>query len=430
MTDTTNPNLRSFIEVSPDSDFPIQNLPYGVCRRAGCCDDAPFIVTAIGECVLNLARLEEYGYFDSTSLVGKTIFAQPTLNEFMSLGATAWHEARAVISNLLRNDNPILRDNADLKEAVLYRRDEVEMVLPVDIGDYTDFYSSREHATNVGIMFRGTQNALMPNWLELPVGYHGRTSSIVVSGTDIIRPSGQTKDDNAERPSFGPCKQFDFELEIGAFIGTGNPLSEPIPVEKAEQHLFGLALVNDWSARDIQRWEYVPLGPFLAKNFATSISPWIVPMEALEPFRCEGPEQKPVPLPYLQSKGNPTYDIELEVTLQSEKMSKPQRISLSNFKYLYWNLAQQIAHHTITGCNLRTGDMLASGTISGATKESRGSMLELAWKGTEPITLSSGKTRTFIEDGDRITIRGWSQGNGYRIGFGEVTGKLLPAKKI
>jgi fumarylacetoacetase len=306
--------------------------------------------------------------------------------------------------------------------------DNVVMYLPVEIGDYTDFYSSKEHATNVGIMFRGKENALMPNWVYLPVAYHGRASSIVLSGTEIRRPKGQTKLDTEKRPSFSPCKQLDFELEAGFFLSSGNMLGEPIPVNKAFDHIFGMVLVNDWSARDIQKWEYVPLGPFLAKNFATSISPWVVTMEALEPFRTKGPSQDPEPLPYLQIKEESAYDIKLEVFIETEKSKKPFRISSSNFKYLYWSIQQQLAHHTITGCNMKTGDLLASGTISGPVPDSYGSMLELAWKGEKPIKLPSGEERNFLQDGDTLTISGYCRGEGYRVGFGEVSGKILPAK--
>ena len=295
------------------------------------------------------------------------------------------------------------------------------------IGDYTDFYSSREHATNVGIMLRGPDNALMPNWLHLPVAYHGRASSIVVSGTDVRRPNGQTKADDAAAPTFGPSRSLDFELELGLLIGQGNALGQPITTANAAEHVFGVTLVNDWSARDIQRWEYQPLGPFLAKNFATSISPWVVTLDALEPFRVAGPKQEPQPLPYLRCAGDWAYDIHLEIWLQTETMKEPQRISATNSKYLYWNLCQQIAHHTINGCNLQTGDLLASGTISGPTPDSLGSMLELGWKGTRPIQLPDGDFRLFLKDGDRVTMKGWCQGPGYRVGFGEVTGRVLPA---
>ena len=301
------------------------------------------------------------------------------------------------------------------------------MLLPARIGNYTDFYSSREHATNVGIMLRGPDHALMPNWLHLPVAYHGRASSIVVSGTDVVRPHGQTKADDADAPTFGPSRSLDFELELGLLIGPGNTLGTSITTANAAEHVFGMVLVNDWSARDIQKWEYQPLGPFLAKNFATSISPWVVTLDALEPFRVAGPKQEPEPLPYLRCDGAWSYDIQLEVLLQSATMSRPHRLSASNSKFLYWNLCQQIAHHTVNGCNLEPGDLLASGTISGPTPDSLGSMLELAWKGTRPIALEGGETRVFLQDGDRVTMTGWSQGAGYRIGFGEVTGCLLPA---
>jgi fumarylacetoacetase len=303
-------------------------------------------------------------------------------------------------------------------------------LVPAAIGDYTDFYSSREHATNVGTMFRGPEHALMPNWLHLPVAYHGRASSVVVSGTDLYRPMGQTSSSDTGPPSFGPSRSVDFELEVGTFIGPGNPLGQPIPVDRAAEHLFGMVLVNDWSARDIQRWEYVPLGPFLAKSFGTSISPWVVTFEALEPFRTAGPRQDPQPLPYLQTTGDWAFDIHLEVGLQGEKMAGAHRVCTSNFKYLYWNVCQQLAHHTVNGCNLQPGDLLASGTISGPVSDSYGSLLELAWKGTKPLGFSEGEKRTFLQDGDRVTMSGWCQGQGYRVGFGEVTGRILPARAV
>jgi len=298
---------------------------------------------------------------------------------------------------------------------------------PADIGDYTDFYSSREHATNVGSMFRGPDNALMPNWLHVPIAYHGRSSSIVISGTDLHRPRGQIKADAATVPAFGPSRALDFELEMGFLVGPGNPLGRPISVAEAPAHVFGLVLVNDWSARDIQKWEYQPLGPFLGKNFGTSISPWVVTLDALEPFRVAGPVQDPPPLAYLQSGGDWALDIHLEVSLQTERMTQPHVICRSNARHLYWNLCQQVAHHTSNGCNLRPGDLLATGTISGPTPDSYGSMLELAWKGTRPLTLPGGETRTFLLDGDRVTMTGWCQGHGYRVGFGEVSGRVLPA---
>jgi fumarylacetoacetase len=426
MDPTNDPGLRSFVPVSPDSHFPIQNLPYGVFRpRSG---GLPRIGVAIGDLILDLSVLGEEGLLDGPALPGRRVFQEAALNPFMALGRAAWREARSRISRLLRADEPTLRDNSPLRERAFVRMAEVKLLLPAAIGDYTDFYSSREHASNVGAMLRGPESALMPNWLYLPVAYHGRASSIVVSGTDLYRPRGQTKADNAAAPSFGPSRAVDFELEMGFFVGPGNELGQPIPIAAAHEHLFGMVLVNDWSARDIQKWEYQPLGPFLAKNFGTSISPWVVTLEALEPFRTAGPPQHPAPLPYLQGTGDWAFDIHLEVNLQGEKMDRPHRICASNFKYLYWNVCQQLAHHTVNGCNLRPGDLLASGTISGPTPDAYGSLLELAWKGTRPVAFPNGETRTFLQDGDRITLTGWCQGQGYPVGFGEVTGRLLPAR--
>ncbi len=426
MHPTPDPSLRSFVPVTAESHFPIQNLPYGAFqRRAG---GDPRIGVAIGDRVLDLAVLAEHGLLAAPLLDGRSVFQQPTLNGFLALGRPAWRAARAAITRLLRHDEPTLRDHRSLRDQALVPMAEVEMLLPAQIGDYTDFYSSREHASNVGSMLRGPDNALMPNWLHLPVAYHGRASSVVVSGTDLHRPLGQTKADTTSVPSFGPSRSVDFELEMGYFIGPGNPLGQPIPIQTASEHIFGLILVNDWSARDIQKWEYVPLGPFLAKNFGTSISPWVVPLEALEPFRTAGPVQDPQPLPYLQLPGNWAYDIHLEVALQSARMDQSYRIATSNFKYLYWNMCQQLAHHTVNGCNLRPGDLLASGTISGPTPDSYGSLLELAWKGTKPLTFPNGEQRSFLQDGDCITLTGWCQGKGYRIGFGEVTGRIRPAQ--
>lgn len=428
MDTTTNPHLRSFIEVNADSHFPIQNLPYGCFRpKSG---DFTRVGIRIGDWVVDLSVLEKEGFFEKTGLGDHQVFHQPTLNSFMANGRVIWREVREILSNLLRHDNPKLRDNNDLRSEVIIPVNDVELQLPVEIGDYTDFYSSREHATNVGIMFRGKENALMPNWLHLPVAYHGRASSVVLSGTDIRRPWGQIKNDDAQFPEYTPCRLLDFELEMGFFIGPGNPLGTPIPVSKATEHIFGMVLVNDWSARDIQKWEYQPLGPFLGKNFATSVSPWVVTLEALSPFKCAGPVQEPVPLPYLNITSNQTYDIQLEVFMQGQNMSDRHRLSQSNFRYLYWNIQQQLAHHTVNGCNLRTGDLLASGTISGAEAEAFGSMLELAWKGTKPLRFPNGEERRFLHDGDSVTMTGWCQGQGYRVGFGEVSGKILPASKL
>jgi fumarylacetoacetase len=426
MNPTNDPSLRSFLAMAPESHFPIQNLPYGVFRRRS--GDGPRIGVAIEDHVLDLLALEDEGLLDSPLLRGRQLFHQATLNPFLAQGRPTWREARSLISRLLRADGPTLRDNVKLRDRALIPMTEVDMLLPVEIGDYTDFYSSREHATNVGTMLRGPENALMPNWLHLPVAYHGRASSVVVSGTDLHRPKGQTKASDASAPSFGPSRSVDLELEMGVLIGPGNELGRPIPIDDAPEHLFGMVLVNDWSARDIQAWEYVPLGPFLAKNFGTSIGPWVVPLEALEPFRTAGPPQDPPPLPYLHTSGDWAYDIHLEVYLQSASMDKPERICASNTKYLYWNICQQLAHHTINGCNLRPGDLLASGTISGPVPESYGSMLELAWRGTKPLLLANGEKRAFLQDGDRITMTGWGQGNGYRVGLGEVTGRILPAQ--
>jgi fumarylacetoacetase len=426
MNPTTNPALRSFLPVPADHPFPIQNLPYGVFRRRA--GGEPAVGVAIGDSVLDLAVLDAEGLLDVPLLRGLRVFATDRLNGFLALGRTVWSDTRRAISRLLGDSEPTLRDNARLREAALVPRADVEMLLPAAIGDYTDFYSSREHATNVGTMLRGPDNALMPNWLHLPVAYHGRSSSIVVSGTPVRRPCGQSKPDKADKPVFGPSRSLDFELEMGVFIGPGNELGQPIPVAAASQHLFGLVLVNDWSARDIQAWEYVPLGPFLAKNFCTSISPWVVPLEALEPWWTAGPVQDPPPLPYLEAPGPGSYDIHLEVRLQTARMIEPQRICASNFKYLYWSMAQQLAHHTVNGCNLRAGDLLASGTISGPTPDSYGSLLELAWRGARPLTLVSGEQRSFLQDGDRVTMTAWCQGDGYRVGLGEVEGVILPAQ--
>lgn len=415
--------MKSFIQYDKDTHFPIQNIPFGVAEIKG----ERRIVTAIGDYVLDLKLLEEEGFFLKTLLKGNRVFLSKYLNDFMACGKAVWSDVRSRIQNILDAENPELRDNELLRKRCFHPAGEVKMLLPVNIGDYTDFYSSREHATNVGEMFRGKDNALMPNWLHIPIAYHGRSSSIIISGENVRRPKGQTRPDPNAPPVFGPSKNMDFELEMGFFIGTGNNLGDSINTADAEDHIFGMVVVNDWSARDIQTWEYQPLGPFLAKNFATSISPWVVTLEALKPFRTEGPKPEKELLPYLQTKGNPTFDIELEVKLRSEIMSEPFTISKSNYKYLYYNMSQHLAHHTVNGCNTRTGDMLASGTISGPSKDSRGSMLELTWRGTEPLKLPSGEERKFIDDGDTIIMTACCKGKDYNIGFGEVKSKLLPA---
>lgn len=418
----------SFVEVSPDSHFPIQNLPYGVFSTA----DNPRhrIGVAIGEWVLDMSVVAPV-CFTGPTLALQAVFGETTLNLLMALGHEGWSLARREIQKLLSKDEPFLRDNKELREKCLIPRSSVNMHLPAHIGDYTDFYSSREHATNVGTMFRGPENALMPNWLHLPVGYHGRASSIVVSGTPIRRPNGQTRPDPDKPPVFGPCKLMDMELEMAYFIGPGNEQGQPIPVTRAQEHIFGMVLMNDWSARDIQKWEYVPLGPFLGKNLGTTISPWVVTMEALAPFARPNPVQTdPLPLPYLRHDDPFSFDIRLEAALQAKDMPEPATIARVNFQSMYWTIKQQVAHHTVTGCNLRPGDLLASGTISGKTPDSYGSMLELSWKGTKPLSLPNGETRKFIQDYDTVVMSGYCQGEGYRVGFGTCTGQVLPAHKI
>ncbi|HET8866513.1 MAG TPA: fumarylacetoacetase [Gracilimonas sp.] len=418
--------LRSFIDVKPNSHFPIQNLPFGAFQTE---EGEIHLCSAIGEFVVDLFVLDEEGLFHGPELNDRFVFQDSTLNYFMSLGKPAWKEARETLQSLLSENTPLLRDDELLRGRVFKKQDEVEMVLPVQIGDYTDFYSSEQHARNVGTMFRDPDNALLPNWKHLPVGYHGRASSIVVSGTDIHRPKGQILPKDSDQPVFGASKLVDFELEMGFLTGPGNDLGEPISVDEAEDHIFGLTLVNDWSARDIQKWEYQPLGPFLAKNWATSVSPWIVTLDALEPFRADCSEQDPKPLDYLHQKKRITFDIQLEVFLKTSKQTEPFKICTSNFTHLYWTMAQQLAHHTITGCNIQPGDLYGSGTISGPDKDSYGSMLELAWKGTKPLKLPSGEERTFLEDGDEVVMTGFAQGEGYKVGFGEVRGKILPPKR-
>ncbi|MHB1426555.1 MAG: fumarylacetoacetase [Gemmataceae bacterium] len=416
---------RSFVPVSPRSHFSPQNLPYGVCRRHG---GERRIAAAIGDYIVDLTALESLGLLAVPALRDRRVFQAGTLNCFMAQGRTVWSEVRQRLQQLLDAEEPALRDNAEVLARVLVPMGEVEMLLPADIGDYTDFYSSREHASNVGTMFRGADKALQPNWLQLPVAYHGRSSSIIVGGADVRRPCGQSKPEGAAAPIYGPSQSLDFELEMAAFIGPGNTLGQPIPIAAAEEQLFGMVILNDWSARDIQAWEYVPLGPFLGKNFATSISPWVVTMEALAPFRVAAPPQDPPPLPYLTGPTRTTYDIQLEVLLQGENMTEPRRICASNFRHLYWTLAQQVAHHTVNGCNLRPGDLLASGTISGPTPDSYGSLLELSWRGTRPLNLGN-ETRTFLLDGDRVAMTAWCQGDDYRVGFGSVTARIVPAQQ-
>ncbi len=423
MDPTTDPKLTSWVPVAEGSDFPVQNLPYGVFRRA----DAPASVgVAIGEMVLDLAAVHDAGLFGDTALAGENVFAARSLNAFMAKGRRAWTDARARVGALLSSGNPTIRDSDDLRRRTLPPMSDVRMLLPVEIGDFTDFYSSKEHAANVGAMFRDPDNALLPNWLHLPVGYHGRSGTVFVSGQDIHRPMGQTKAASADTPTFGPSRRLDFELEMGFFVGVGNEPGRRISTGQAADHIFGMVLLNDWSARDIQQWEYVPLGPFLGKSFATSISPWVVTLDALAPFRVPGPSlEKPI-LPYLHYDGDWAYDVKLEAYLQSAKMSEPIRLTATNFKYMYWNILQQLAHHTAGGTAMKTGDLCGSGTISGPTEDSRGSMLEICWKGTKPITLPDGHQRNFLADGDTVIMKGWCESDAYRIGFGEVRATVLP----
>jgi fumarylacetoacetase len=414
----------SFVPVLPDSDFPIENLPYGVFSTTN--NPKKRIGVAIGDFILDLSTVKQY--FTGPHLGKKQdVFARETLNEFMGLSREAWKEAREVIQKLLAADNPELRDNAELRKTALVSKGDATMHLPAEIGDYTDFYSSIHHATNVGVMFRGKDNALMPNWKWLPVGYHGRASSIVVSGTPIRRPWGQTMADNASEPTFNPSRLLDFELEMAFFVGgPATKLGEPIPIEEADQHIFGMVLMNDWSARDIQKWEYVPLGPFLGKSFGTTISPWIVTMEALKPFIVQNPEQDPAPLPYLRHSDHYTFDINLAVTIKPDG-GEEHEVCKTNFRHLYWTLKQQLAHHSVNGCNMRPGDLLGSGTVSGPNEGEYGSMLELSWKGTKEVKLGPTQTRKFIQDQDEVNLVGFCEKDGKRIGFGPCKGKVLPA---
>uniref|UniRef100_A0A8D1QCI7 Fumarylacetoacetase n=1 Tax=Sus scrofa TaxID=9823 RepID=A0A8D1QCI7_PIG len=478
----------SFVPVAEDSDFPIHNLPYGVFSTTG--NSRPRIGVAIGDQILDLSVIKHL-FTGPVLSKHQDVFDQPTLNSFMGLGQAAWKEARAFLQNLLSASQARLRDDTELRKRAFTSQASATMHLPASIGDYTDFYSSRQHATNVGVMFRGKETALMPNWLHLPVAYHGRASSVVVSGTPIRRPMGQMRPDDSKPPVYGACKLLDMELEMAFFVGPGNRLGEPIPISKAHEHIFGMVLMNDWSARDIQKWEYVPLGPFLGKSFGTTISPWVVPMDALMPFavpnpeqllsqspahmttlspHCPGtqcwslersglfilrssvpehrgsaagpawassarlpmtlcsapPSQDPKPLPYLRHDQPYMFDINLSVALKGTVLGS-QGATGARGPYMYWTMLQQLTHHSVNGCNLQPGDLLGSGTISGPEPESFGSMLELSWRGTKAIELGNGQTRKFLLDGDEVIITGHCQGDGYRVGFGQCTGKVLPA---
>jgi fumarylacetoacetase len=424
MITANDPALKSWVEVPIDSDFPIQNLPFGIFKTKYL---SPVAGVAIGNYVLDLVYLHENGYLDGLGLPAG-IFNQKYLNDFLALGKSKTREVRERLSVLLRHDNDELRDNP-AREIALVPMEEVQMQMPVQVPNYTDFYSSEEHATHVGTMFRDPKNALLPNWKHLPVGYHGRASSIVVSGTPIHRPKGQIKLPDSEAPVFSASRKMDFELEVAFITCSETRLGQAISTTDAEDHIFGFVLFNDWSARDIQQWEYVPLGPFLGKNFGSTVSPWIVTMDALEPFRTHGPKQNPEVLPYLRFSGAKNFDLMLEVLLQPEGQ-EAFTISRSNFKYMYWNVNQQLAHHTVNGCNVQVGDMYASGTISGPTPGSYGSMLELTWNGTKSLQLPDGDERKFIEDNDTVILQGYCEKDGVRIGFGACKGKILPAVNV
>jgi len=417
-----DPERKTWLKVDDNSDFPIQNIPFGVFLTR---DDIVTIGTRIGDYAIDLGALHQLGYFNDIPLTDD-IFLQDTLNDFIADGRKTWRLVRNKIADIFDKNNASLRDNDHHRDRIIFTMSEVEMQLPVDIGDYTDFYASKEHATNVGSLFRDPKNALLPNWVHIPIGYHGRSSSIVPSGTPIRRPKGQTKPANLDAPIFGASKLLDFELEM-AFITTDvNKLGKTISIDDAKNYIFGLVLFNDWSARDIQGWEYVPLGPFLGKSFASTISPWIVTLDALKPFKVESPKQDPKPLPYLKQSGKKSYDIHLQAFIQPENGDETL-VSNSNFKYMYWTMVQQLTHHTSNGCNVRAGDMMGSGTISGPTPDSYGSMLELTWRGQNPIKLKDGSERKFINDNDTVIMRGFCKNDKVRIGFGDCIGKVLPA---
>ena len=418
-----NPTLKSWVEVPQNSDFPIQNLPFGIFKTETM---EPRVGSRIGDFVIDLKTLHVLGYFENLSFQLED-FDTDSLNSLMKKGKNPTRNLRNRLSKLFDTNHDDLKQNQHHVDQVLIPVNQVQMCMPVQIGDYTDFYSSRDHATNVGTMLRDPANALFPNWLWIPVGYHGRASSVIISGQEIHRPKGQIKPNPEEPPIFAPCRNLDFELETAFITFDGKPLGDSISTEEAEDFIFGMVLFNDWSARDIQTWEYVPLGPFLAKNFASSISPWIVTLDALEPFKVDGPAQDPKVLSYLEYAGQKSYDIHLQVAIQPLN-SEETVVCNSNFKHMYWNMAQQLAHHTVNGCNVRCGDLMGSGTISGPTPDSYGSMLELAWKGTKPLSLKDGTERKFVNDNDTITIKGFCDKEGIRVGFGSCVGTVLPTK--
>ena len=415
--------MKSFINYTEDSDFSIHNIPFGVGvfnKEYIAC------ATRIGDQVVDLATLYDFGYFDDIDGLTENVFEAYTINEFIELGKPVTNAVRLKIQQLLLEGSSLSKDEKTIEEC-FFDAEDVKMMMPVHVQNYTDFYSSMDHAINVGKMFRDPANALLPNWKHLPVGYHGRASSIVVSGTEIHRPKGQMKPADADKPVFGPCKQLDFELEMAFILNKNTEMGDSITTSEAEDAIFGMVIFNDWSARDIQSWEYVPLGPFLGKNFGSSISPWVVTLEALEPFKTSSPVQDPEVLDYLKFEGDKNYDVNLEVYIKPEG-GNDNLISESNFKFMYWNMCQQLAHHTVNGCNVEVGDMYASGTISGPEAKSFGSMLELTWRGQNPIQLDNGAERKFIDDNDTVTMKAFAQKDGVRVGFGEVSGKILPAK--
>jgi fumarylacetoacetase len=423
MLASNDPRRQSWVDVPAGSDFPIQNLPFGVLSKG---TGSKKIGVAIGDYALDLSALYDFGLLDY-NIFAHHHFENPYVNDLLSLGHEKVRKLRERVSYLLSTETDELKSNTK-RDLFLVKLEELDMHMPVRIGDYTDFYSSEDHARNVGTMFRDPNNALLPNWKHIPVGYHGRSSSIILSGQQIHRPLGQTKPADADAPVFGPSKLLDFELETAFVTYPGKPLGDRITTAEAAHYIFGMTLFNDWSARDIQTWEYVPLGPFLAKNFASSMSPWLVTMDALDPFRTKGPVQDPEVLPYLKFQGDHHYDIKLEVLIQPEG-GEETVVSRSNYKHMYWNMVQQLAHHSVNGCNINGGDMMASGTISGPTPDSFGSMLELTWRGTKPIKLKDGSERKFIQDGDTVIMRGYCENEeSVRIGFGEVRTKVLPAK--
>ena len=407
--------MKSWVDIPKNSDFSIYNIPFGIFSIK---NSKKRVGVAIGDMIVDLKASYDLGIFNEIPL-DHDVFENKYLNDFIALGKSITKKIRLIIQSELCSDSSVLKESN-----ALIKQSNVMMHLPLMIGDYTDFYSSIEHATNIGSMFRDPTNPLLPNWKHIPVGYHGRASSIIVSGQDVIRPKGQVLPINEETPVFQASSRVDFELEMGFVIGKKSNLGQSISTKEAEEYIFGKVLFNDWSARDIQKWEYVPLGPFLGKSFASSISPWIVTLDALEEFKVEGPQQTPDVLPYLQYDGLRNYDINLEVSIQPEN-SIESIVCKSNFKYMYWNMVQQLAHHTINGCNINIGDIMASGTISGKDKGSYGSMLELSWGGKNPVTLDDGESRVFINDNDTVIMRGYCERNGKRVGFGEVRTKLI-----